>query len=147
MGVWGGAGQRGPKLESCWGRGQTGGPRFWAILEAHGLAYGGPMLDACWRLMGRFGARVGSMLAPVGSTWGPCWRLLGRLGVQVGVLWVETGSVLTYFGPMAYVELRLGAAGLNLAGWAVSWGQVARFWLMLAECWLYVGISYWPDFG
>ena len=73
----GGGGWGAPNLACWWGRGPAGGPRFWAILEAHGLAYGGAMLDAAWRLRGRFGACVGRMLAPVGSIWGSFWRLLG----------------------------------------------------------------------
>ena len=79
----------------------------------------GPVLDPCWRLLGQLGVHVG-------VTWGPGRRLMGREGVCIDVLW-------------ANVELIVGVAGLNLAGWAVAWRQVGRIWpkvgYMLVVCW------------
>ena len=71
----------------------------------------GPGLDACWRLLGRFGF----ILASAGVTWGPGRRLMGREGICIDILW-------------ANVALIVGVAGLNLAGWAVAWRQVGRIW-------------------
>ena len=77
-GVGGGGGPEGPKIGILLGTGACRRTSFLGdFQEAHGLAYGGAMLDAAWRLRGRFGARVGRMLAPVGSIWGSFWRLLG----------------------------------------------------------------------
>ena len=71
------------------------------------LASRGSILGPCWTHVGVCWVDLGSMLASLGSTWGPGRRLVGRDGVCIDVFW-------------AYVELRLGVAGLNLAGWAVS---------------------------
>ena len=72
--------------------------RFWRLM-------GWRMVGPCWTHVGVSWVDSGP-LASLGSTWGPGRRLMGRDEVRIDVFW-------------AYVELMLGVAGLNLAGWAV----------------------------
>ena len=126
MGVWGGGGAEGPKIGMLVG---TGSSRRTSILGDFGsswvgvwwghvgrrLASQGSIPGPCWTHVGACWVDLGSMLASVGATWGPGRRLMGREGVCIDVLW-------------ANVELIVGVAGPNLAGWAVAWRQVGRIW-------------------
>ena len=124
MGVWGGGGAEGPKIGILLG---TGSGRRTSILGDFGsswvgvwwaqiggmLASHGSIWGPYWTHVGACWVDLGSMLASVGATWGPGRRLMGRDGVCIHVV-------------RAYVELILGVVGRNLAGWAVSWGQVGQ---------------------
>ena len=79
------------------------------------LASQGSIRGLCWTHVGACWVDLGFILAFAGVTWGPGRRLMGREGICIDILW-------------ANVELIVGVAGLNLAGWAVAWRQVGRIW-------------------